>query len=289
MKAICVDDEKAALQQLVSLCREMLQLSSVEGFDDPKEALERVRERPVDLAILDIGMPDMDGITLARRIRALRPDAAILFVTGHPQYTVDAWSLHATGYVLKPLTRERLSDELNYAAEWRRRVAKEEQIPHIAVQTFGNFDLIVDGNKVNFSRAKAKELFAYLVDKKGIRVSRPEIFRQLWPDEEYTRPKQKQLDVIIRSLRATLRDNGIGEILQLEQGMLRIVPQGMDCDMYRLFAGDVRYENEYRGEYMTPYAWANLTEGRIDSELRRRRARREKAPIKKDAELFEEE
>ena len=275
MKAICVDDEKAALQQLVSLCREMLQLSSVEGFDDPKEALERVRERPVDLAILDIGMPDMDGITLARRIRALRPDAAILFVTGHPQYTVDAWSLHATGYVLKPLTRERLSDELNYAAEWRRRVAKEEQIPHIAVQTFGNFDLVVDGKTVNFSRSKSKELFAYLIDKKGIRVSRSEAFGVLWPNGEYSRPKQKQLDVIIRSLRATLRENGISEILQLERGMLRIVPQFVDCDAYRLLAGDEHYENEYRGEYMTPYAWAGLTEANIDSELRRRRALRQ--------------
>ena len=275
MKAICVDDEKAALQQLVSLCREMLQLSSVEGFDDPKGALERVRERPVDLAILDIGMPDMDGITLARRIRALRPDAAILFVTGHPQYTVDAWSLHATGYVLKPLTRERLSDELNYAAEWRRRVAKEEQIPHIAVQTFGNFDLVVDGKTVNFSRSKSKELFAYLIDKKGIRVSRSEAFGVLWPNGEYSRPKQKQLDVIIRSLRATLRENGISEILQLERGMLRIVPQFVDCDVYRLLAGDEHYENEYRGEYMTPYAWAGLTEANIDSELRRRRALRQ--------------
>ena len=275
MKAICVDDEKAALQQLVSLCREMLQLSSVEGFDDPKEALERVRERPVDLAILDIGMPDMDGITLARRIRALRPDAAILFVTGHPQYTVDAWSLHATGYVLKPLTRERLSDELNYAAEWRRRVAKEEQIPHIAVQTFGNFDLVVDGKTVNFSRSKSKELFAYLIDKKGIRVSRSEAFGVLWPNGEYSRPKQKQLDVIIRSLRATLQENGISEILQLERGMLRIVPQFVDCDAYRLLAGDEHYENEYRGEYMTPYAWAGLTEANIDSELRRRRALRQ--------------
>ena len=275
MKAICVDDEKAALQQLVSLCREMLQLSSVEGFDDPKEALERVRERPVDLAILDIGMPDMDGITLARRIRALRPDAAILFVTGHPQYTVDAWSLHATGYVLKPLTRERLSDELNYAAEWRRRVAKEEQIPHIAVQTFGNFDLVVDGKTVNFSRSKSKELFAYLIDKKGIRVSRSEAFGVLWPNGEYSRPKQKQLDVIIRSLRATLQENGISEILQLERGMLRIVPQFVDCDAYRLLAGDEHYENEYRGEYMTPYAWAELTEANIDSELRRRRALRQ--------------
>ena len=276
MRTICVDDEEKSLQQTISLCREMLQLRQTVGFTEAGAALDWVRTHATDLALLDIHMPGMDGLALAGEIRRISPETAILFVTAHPQYAVDAWELHATGYVLKPLTRQRLSDELNYAAEWRRKRAEKEQIPHIAVQTFGNFDLIVDGKKVDFARSKSKALFAYLVDKKGIRASRPEIFQKLWPDDEYTRPKQKQLDVIIRSLRATLRENGISEILQLEKGTLRIVPQVMDCDMYRLFAGDVHYENEYRGEYMTPYTWANLTEGHIDSELRRRRAPREK-------------
>lgn len=279
MKAVCVDDEKPALEHSVSLCREMLQLTQVDGFTDPREALTWMREHPTDFALLDICMPEMDGITLARGIREISPETAILFVTEHPQYAVEAWEVHATGYISKPLTGERLSDELNYAAEWRRERTGERQVPHIAVQTFGNFDLIVDGERVCFARAKSKELFAFLVDKKGIRVSRAEVFQRLWPGEEYTRPRQKQLDVIIRSLRATLREYAISEILQLERGTLRIVPQGIDCDMYRLFAGDVRYENEYQGEYMTPYAWANLTEGYIDSELRRRRAARERVPV----------
>ena len=279
MKAVCVDDEKPALEHSVSLCREMLQLTQVEGFTDPREALTWMREHPTDFALLDICMPEMDGITLARGIREISPETAILFVTEHPQYAVEAWEVHATGYISKPLTGERLSDELNYAAEWRRERTGERQVPHIAVQTFGNFDLIVDGERVCFARAKSKELFAFLVDKKGIRVSRAEVFQRLWPGEEYTRPRQKQLDVIIRSLRATLREYAISEILQLERGTLRIVPQVIDCDMYRLFAGDVRYENEYQGEYMTPYAWANLTEGYIDSELRRRRAARERVPV----------
>ena len=279
MKAVCVDDEKPALEHSVSLCREMLQLTQVDGFTDPREALTWMREHPTDFALLDICMPEMDGITLARGIREISPETAILFVTEHPQYAVEAWEVHATGYISKPLTGERLSDELNYAAEWRRERTGERQVPHIAVQTFGNFDLIVDGERVCFARATSTELFAFLVDKKGIRVSRAEVFQRLWPGEEYTRPRQKQLDVIIRSLRATLREYAISEILQLERGTLRIVPQVIDCDMYRLFAGDVRYENEYQGEYMTPYAWANLTEGYIDSELRRRRAARERVPV----------
>ena len=276
MKILCVDDDRQTLQQHIALCRELPHVTQAEGFTGAKEALAWAEEHSVDLALLDIVMPDLDGLSLARALREKQPHMALVFLTEHEQYAAEAWEMHATSYVLKPLTRERLIDELSYAAEWRRKQAEEDVIAHIAVQTFGNFDLLVDGKEVNFSRSKAKELFACLVDKKGLRISRKEAFRLLWEGEEYTRPGQKKLDVVIRSLRATLQENGIGEILQLEQGTLRIVPQALDCDAYRLLAGDQAYENKYRGEYMSLYTWARPTEGAIDSELRRRRLLRQR-------------
>ena len=280
MKVICVDDEPQVLRYNISLCREMPRITETRGFTDPGKALSWMETHAADIALLDIGMPGTDGLALARIIRDRYPGTAIIFLTAHPQYAADAWELHATGYLLKPLTKERLTDELSYAAEWIRKNAERDLVPHIGVQTFGNFDLLVDGKTVRFARSKAKELFAYLVDKKGIRVSRAEVFRELWEDEEYTRPNQKMLDVIVRSLRATLDENGIGEILQMERGMLRILPQALDCDVYRLLAGDEQYEQKYQGEYMSLYSWARLTEGHIDSELRRRNAlRRGENPI----------
>lgn len=280
MKVICVDDEPQELRYNVSLCREMPRITETRGFNDPEEALVWLETHAPDIALLDIGMPGTDGLTLARTIRDRHPGTAIIFLTSHPEYAAEAWEIHASGYLLKPLTKERLTDELSYAAEWIRKNSKGDLVPHIGVQTFGNFDLLVDGRPVTFARSKAKELFAFLVDRKGILVSRAEIFRELWEDEEYTRPNQKKLDVIIRSLRSTLNENGIGEILQTERGMFRILPQALECDMYRLLAGDERYEQKYQGEYMSLYSWARLTEGHIDSELRRRNAlRRGKSPI----------
>ena len=280
MKVICVDDEPQVLRYNISLCREMPRITETRGFTDPGKALSWMETHAADIALLDIGMPGTDGLTLARVIRDRHPGTAIIFLTAHPEYAADAWEIHAAGYLLKPLTKERLTDELSYAAEWIRKNSEEDLVPHIGVQTFGNFDLLVDGKTVAFARSKAKELFAYLVDKKGIRVSRAEVFRELWEDEEYTRPNQKMLDVIVRSLRATLDENGIGEILQMERGMLRILPQALDCDVYRLLAGDEQYEQKYQGEYMSLYSWARLTEGHIDSELRRRNAlRRGENPI----------
>ncbi len=80
--------------------------------------------------------------------------------------------------------------------------------------------------------------------------------------------------MVIRSLCSTLRKNGIESILKRERGGLRIEPDAFDCDVYRLFAGDKRYEESYLGEYMGSYSWANLTEGAIASELDRRRSQR---------------
>lgn len=267
MKAICVDDEEQTLQSTLSLCRQMARISDAQGFTDPKMALAWVKEHPVDLAILDISMPGMDGLALARAIQERDKNTAILYLTAHAHYAVDAWAVHPTGFILKPLTEERLLQELDYAVKWRSGRLGRASTAHIEVHTFGNFDLLVDGSRISFARAKAKELLACLIDRRGIRMPRAEIFRLLWDEEEYTRPKQKMLDVIIRSLRATLEENGAGEILKIEQGGLRIEPTEFDCDLYRLLSGDEEAMREYQGEYMSAYPWASSTEGRIDMKL----------------------
>ena len=269
MRVICVDDERQTLQDTLSLCGENALISDAEGFTDPREALKWLESHPVELAILDINMPGMDGLTLARAIQAQYREAAIVFLSAFSQYAVEAWAIHPTGFIVKPLTRERLAQEVEYAARWRTGRTGGSKSPRVEVKTFGNFDLIVDGRKISFPRSKAKELLACLIDRRGIRMTRAEAFHQLWGEEEYSRSRQKMLDVIIRSLRATLEENGVGSILQIEQGTLRIVPEEVDCDLYRLLRGEKETIREYQGEYMSAYAWSSATEGRIETSLRK--------------------
>ena len=77
---------------------------------------------------------------------------------------------------------------------------------------------------------------------------------------------QKQLDVIIRSLRETLRKYDAEDIFELSRGNLRIRPEKINCDMYRFLNGDIDAINSYRGEYMNSYSWAALTEAFIAQE-----------------------
>ena len=72
---------------------------------------------------------------------------------------------------------------------------------------------------------------------------------------------QKQFDVYIRSLRETLREYGVAEMMTMEKGILRINPDMFLCDAYRFYSGDSDAINAYRGEYMSSYSWASMTEG----------------------------
>ena len=164
--------------------------------------------------------------------------------------------------MLKPINKESLFTEIEYATK-KTKVIKS----HIFVQTFGNFDIFVDNKLVSFSRGKAKEVLAYLVDKQGSSVSRAEIFATIYEEGMYDRQQQKMLDVIIRSLKTTLEENNISEIIEMKKGLLRVCPEKFDCDIYKLLNGDIDAINSYKGEYMSIYSWATITESFIDRNL----------------------
>ena len=257
LRIICVDDEELVLNLTVSLCRELPMKPEAIGFEKPHEALLWLKDHTADIAIMDINMPEMNGITLAEKVKKLRPEISIIFLTGYSEYALDAFALHASGYIMKPVGRERLLAEIQYALSHDRHT---ETHAHIEAHTFGEFDLLVDGVSVHFSRARAKELLAYLIDRHGKSISRAKVFAVLYEDRQYDHPMQKQLDVIIRSQRETLRKYGIEDIFELNRGYLRVCPEKISCDMYRFMSGDIDAINSYRGEYMSAYSWATVTE-----------------------------
>jgi len=254
MRAICVDDALPIMEDVMEMCRKMPQIDEVFGFMRPKEALAWLEDNPIDIALLDIDMPEVSGLMIAEELHRAQPDAAVIFLTAFPQFAIDAFKIHASGYLLKPVAPEDLRREIEYALS--RKPARHSS--HIVVQTFGGFEVLVDGVTLDFARAKSKELLAYLVDQNGKGTTRPAIFAALWEDAPYNRSKQKYLDVIIRSLRDTLKKAGIEEILEMKSGFIRIRPELLDCDLYRFLEGDPDAISAYRGEYMHDYPWAIL-------------------------------
>ena len=99
------------------------------------------------------------------------------------------------------------------------------------------------------------------MDKQGNGVPRAEISSALWEDRMYDRKQQKHLDTYIRSLRQSLKEYGIEDMVEMQSGNLRVVPKKFVCDAYLFFQGDSDIINSFRGEYMTTYPWASITEG----------------------------
>ncbi|MBQ4181381.1 MAG: response regulator, partial [Firmicutes bacterium] len=152
MRIICVDDEELVLQLTLMMCRSLSYVDQAEGFTSPADALAWLDENEADAALLDIDMPEMSGLALAAKIKEKYPDISVVFTTGYAQFAVDAFALHASGYLMKPLSKERIDEELRYARENRQ---ESRAVSHLSAVTFGNFDLLIDGRPLSFPRSKS--------------------------------------------------------------------------------------------------------------------------------------
>ena len=108
VKVVMADDEHGVMLLLCSI------LSKLEGAlvtgtaENAKDTIKLTIEHNPDLAFLDIELPDMKGIELAERLREIKPDLAIVFITAHQEYSLDAFKLYASDYILKPIDEERV-------------------------------------------------------------------------------------------------------------------------------------------------------------------------------------
>lgn len=257
MKIMAVDDERLGLANLTSLLTETMPEAEVTGFIRPTEAFSYLSENKVDIAFLDIEMGSWSGIELAKKCKDICPQVNIIFVTGHSQYTMDAFKIHASGYLLKPVHAQDLKAEISNL----RHPLASSSFSRVRVQTFGNFEIFVDDKPLKLPQAKCRECLAYLIDRKGARVTRSELASVLWEEKPYDRTTQNNLHRVISDLMKVLKEKGIKEILIKTRSELAINTALVDCDYYRAVSGDISRMNTFMGEYMSNYSWAEFTLG----------------------------
>ena len=260
MHIIATDDEKSALNVLVKAINEAVPLATVHGFRSPMEALEFMKQTKCEVAFLDIQMREMNGIVLAKKLKEIYPKVNIVFVTGYSQYATDAFSLHASGYVYKPVTADKIINEmenLRNPVKWKD--------TGIFVNTFGNFELVVKGEAVSFGREKAKEMLAYLVDKQGKSATRKELASILFEREDYSRATQNYLSKIIKELVTVLERVGAERMLKRGLNSYSVDVDAFCCDLYDYEKETVTPDelNKFQGEYMKQYSWAEVTLARL--------------------------
>ncbi|MBR6171585.1 MAG: response regulator [Eubacterium sp.] len=252
MKILIVDDERTALRDLERALRKVVPEAEISMADEVDMAVALCREQAFDVAFLDILMPEKDGLNLAREMKQIRPIMNIVMVTAYPQYALDAMKLYVSDYILKPAMTEDLKNAL---ANLRNPVQEKQK--GLFVRCFGNFEVFWNGEVVRFSRAKVKELFAYLIDRKGSTATNAELRAILWKDDVSDDQKQrKYFAQIVYELRQKLEELGCGEIFAQSRDSYALIPEKIPCDYYLALNREADAMARYEGEYMSQYEWA---------------------------------
>ena len=263
MLIFAIDDEENVLEEVAGVIKRAAVDSEVVTFNRAMTALEELGKgkRP-DYVFSDIEMPGISGIDFAVKIKALSPSTRIVFITGYSDYAVEAFKIKAHGYLLKPVNVDDIKRELEYHPK----KTDENCDDKLVVKCFGHFDVYWRGEPVIFARKQSKELLAYLIDRNGASCTHGEIALALWQDGGDTKAEQNRIRVIINDIKNTLKGIGMEQVLIREHREIAVRKELIDCDYYRMLDGDMDALNEYSGQYMVEYSWAEMKNASIHFE-----------------------
>lgn len=266
MKILAVDDETLLLGELKKAILKACPNSEITAYTTAEKAVLYAKNNVVDIAFLDIQMPDTDGIELAKIINETNPKVNIIFVTGYERYMKSAFDIYASGYLMKPVNEHKVAKELLYL---RYPECRDKQV-FITIKTFGNFDVFVDGEVVKFPRAAAKEILAYLVDKRGKCCSVKEIAECFFSDKLYNAELKNYICVLFSSMMTTLKSLKAEIIIDQKFNSYAIKTSAVSCDYYDFEKGCPAAINMYTGEYMSAYLWADKTNENLKVKFEKR-------------------
>lgn len=159
IKCLLLDDELPGLTFLKMLCEQIPQLEIVKVFNHPEKLLSEASNLDFDLCILDIEMPDLNGIAVANLLQ----DKYIIFTTAYKEFAVDAFDLDAVDYITKPIKKERLEKAIAKVLE---RIEKREKKKFIRINTDKGKSVLFFDNLlyIKTSDADSRDKIAYLKD-----------------------------------------------------------------------------------------------------------------------------
>ena len=267
MKTIIVDDESWALHQLETELEDEEDIEIAGIFSDPEEALMYAETHEVDFALLDVRMPGMNGLELGCALRKIHKEVIIVYVSSYPEYFSEAYrNVRADYYMLKPYKSEDVKDVLG-----RARLLSKRQRKRVQVRTFGRFDLFVDEQVVQFRNAKAKELLALCIERKGGNVKMEEAIDKLWEDSPYNNNVKARYRKAVAYLNVLFAEYRVPDVFVSSYGTCHINKDKVACDYYDFLDSDEK--PQFFGEFMHEYSWAEETAARLEMQMQQNKYR----------------
>ena len=262
MRTITIDDRRPVVNMMLRILNEIDPEGEHLGTLDPMEVLAYLKEEEVTVLFMDVEMPKMDGITLAKKVLEIDPKTNIIFITGYKEYMPEAFELYASAYLLKPIEENAVREALNHLRYFK----DEEKKKRVRVQCFGNFEVFLDNRPMSFHRSKSEELFAYLIDRKGAVCTTDMILGNLWPDKPVSDSLKSYGRTVLAEMIHDFEKAGIeGLFTKSKNGICINTDQG-DCDYYRFLDNDEKAIHQFRGEYMTQYEFAMETRANLSED-----------------------
>ena len=246
MRILLVDDEQLQLLRLENACKKVLPDGDYFSYTNPIQAIEKSQDKMIDIAFLDIEMPKFNGIQLAKKLKKINPNTKIIFVTAYNEYALEAFKVHASGYITKPVNESKIKEEIDALGD----SISLKPSKLIQVKCFGNFEVFCNGEPLKFSYKKSKEVFAYLVDREGSAINVNELNAVLWEEDH-----PSYLKNLIADVQATLKNVGADDVFIKRHNECYIDVEKIDCDAYEYKKGNPDAIRMYRGEYMIQYSW----------------------------------
>lgn len=258
MNVIYVDDEAIQLENFRLTADGLTGLDSLHLFADSGQALNWAQKHTVEAAFLDIEMPKISGLELAAHLKALNPKISIVFVTAYDRYALNAFKVHAAGYLLKPYTRADIEQELENIGV----VTGQNPEKKICITTMPDLLVTVNGKNLFKGHSKQEELFALLVDRGRMGITKNEALTCMGDGQI---PSDSTYWSWLFRLKNVLEEAGVPALV-ITQGNTRYLDvDQVDCDLYQMRAGDAEVIDRYTGQYLRRYAWAEERIAELDA------------------------
>ncbi len=260
MTILAVLENEQAIPPLNTMIAKLQPDADLLCFGSALPALAAARKTEIDIAILDVKLSELNGLDFGQYLQELYPFVNLIYLSEDSEQAFDAMRQHASGYLLKPAAKESFRRELDDL----RHPTVQKNEKRLFAQTFGNFELFVDGKPVVFKYNKTKELVAVLINNRGAQTSNGEIIACLWEDDGDPEKKASYLSNLRQDLQNTFTRLKLNGIILKQRGSLAVATDRIECDLYEWLEKKKESRYHYLGDYMNQYSWPEVMHAELD-------------------------
>ncbi|MDA1678398.1 MULTISPECIES: response regulator [unclassified Bacillus cereus group] len=197
-RIVIIEDEKPILDLHNHLLTKHGGFQIIDTFQSPLEAINMLPDYTLDAILLDIEMPKMTGIELAKKLVDDGIDVPIIFSTAYPNYALEAFRVQALDYILKPLTPSAVQDLDDRLKKYYGVPNQQRNSNTLQVQLYGNTFIKKDHQSLKWPTRVTEELFYYFLLHKEKTVSKWQILDDIWPNIDEKRALANLYNTIYR-------------------------------------------------------------------------------------------